>query len=317
MTFPIVEARESGMMPTPDGHEIHFERFGREGAIPLVYLHGGPGSGASPRTQRYFDPERFDIVFFDQRGCGRSRPLAEEPDADLSTNTTPHLIADMEALRERCGFESWVIVGWSWGCTLALAYAQAHPERTRAIVAGLPTTTSAGEVDWITRAVGRIFPEQYERFTSFIPDHLREMSNVDAYGELLFDPDPDVRAAAAREWCLWEDAHVSLAPGSTPDPRYDDPSFRLRFARLVTHYWRHHGFYGPSELLEGARGLAGIPGVLIAGRYDVSGPLYVAWRLHRDWPESELVVLDDMGHGNSNSFPRAVIDALEVLTRTP
>jgi len=313
VTYRIVEPRESGYLSTSDGHEIYFERFGRPGGVPVVYLHGGPGSGASVSTRRYFDPDRFDVVFFDQRGCGQSRPLAEETDADLSTNTTKHLIDDMEALRERCGIERWIVVGWSWGCTLALAYAETHVERTRAVLGGLPTTTSTGEVDWITRAVGRVFPEQYERFTSYIPVHLRELRNVDAYAELLFDPDPAVREGAAREWCAWEEAHVSLAPGYAPNPRYDDPAFRLRFARLVTHYWRHSAFLDDDQLMAEVHRLSGVPGVLIAGRFDISGPLYVAWRLHRDWPSSEFIVLENSGHGDGDEFADAITASLERL----
>jgi proline iminopeptidase len=282
----------------------------------VLYLHGGPGSGWSTRAGRWFAGAPHRAVLFDQRGCGRSRPPADEPDADLSTNTTAHLLTDIEALRELLDLERWTVLGFSWGSTLALAYAQAHPERVHAVVLGLVTTTSRREVDWVTEGVGRIFPEQWHRFAAAVPERLRGRRLVDAYAELLSDPDPAVREHAAREWCAWEDAHVSLAPGWKPSPRYEDPEFRLRFARLVTHYWRHAAFLEEEQLLRDAATLNGIPGVLIHGRYDVSSPLEVPWRLARAWRTSRLVVLADAGHGGGESLTEAVVDALREVTST-
>jgi len=172
------------------------------------------------------------------------------------------------------------------------------------------TTTSRREVAWITRDVGRIFPREWDRFAAAVPDALRRLPLVDAYATLLFDADPTVRERAAREWCAWEDAHVSLAPGHRPSPRYEDPAFRLRFARLVTHYWRHAAFLEDNQLLRDAPTLDGIPGVLIHGRYDVSGPLETAWRLSQRWTTSRLHVIDDAGHGGSDTFTAAIVDAL-------
>ncbi len=203
-----------------------------------LYLHGGPGSGCTPGSRRYFDPERFRIICLDQRGCGRSRPLASD-DTDLRFNTTAHLIADIEHLRRRLGVDRWIVVGVSWGTTLALAYAQQNPQCVRGIVLALVTTTSRREVQWITHDVGRISPEQFQRFREFVPAELRAVPIVDAYAKMLFDPDSTLRNSAARSWCDWEDAHVSLAPGARPNPRYRDEAFRFIFARLVTHYWRH------------------------------------------------------------------------------
>jgi len=312
--FPPIEPHDSGMLDVGDGHRIYWECCGNPEGKPALYLHGGPGSGASPGQRRFFDPEIYRAVLFDQRGSGRSRPLASEPDADLRANTTAHLIADIEALRSHLGIERWTILGLSWGTTLGLAYAQAHPERVDALVLGLVATTSRREVEWITRDVGRIFPREWDRFASAVPEDLRHLPLVDAYATLLFDPDPAVRDHAALEWCAWEDAHVSLAPGHRPNPRYEDPEFRLRFARLVTHYWRHAAFLGEDQLLRDAPTLNGIPGVLIHGRYDVSSPLETAWRLSRGWTTSRLHVLDDAGHGDSEDFPSVVIDALHQVT---
>jgi proline iminopeptidase len=312
--FPPIEPYESGLLDVGDGHRVYWECCGRPDGRPALYLHGGPGSGSSPGQRHFFDPDAYRVVLFDQRGSGRSRPLAEEPDADLGTNTTAHLIADIEALREHHGIERWTVLGLSWGTTLALAYAQAHPHRVDALVLGLVTTTSRREVDWVTRDVGRIFPQQWERFVSAVPEPLRHLRTVDAYATLLFDPDPAVREHAAREWCAWEDAHVSLAPGHRPNPRYEDADFRLRFARLVTHYWRHSAFLREEQLLRDAAILNGVPGVLIHGRYDVSSPLDIPWRLSRLWRTSTLHVMDDAGHGG-DALPAALVGALDRLAQ--
>jgi len=308
--FPAIEPYESGTLAVGDGHHVYWECCGNPVGRPALFLHGGPGSGASPGQRRFFDPQAYRIVLFDQRGSGRSRPLASEPDADLSTNTTAHLVADIETLRADLGVERWTVLGMSWGTTLGLAYAQAHPQQVRAMVLALVTTTSRREVEWITRDVGRIFPREWERFVTSVPGRLRHLPPADAYAALLFDPDPAARDRAAREWCAWEDAHISLTPGHTPNPRFEDPEFRLRFARLVTHYWRHAAFLGEDQLLRDAAKLNGIPGVLLHGRYDVSGPLATAWELAKRWTTCRLDVLEDAGHGGTESFPAAVVEAL-------
>ena len=291
------EPYDSGMLDAGEGQQVYWECHGNPNGRPAIYFHGGPGSGFSRRIGRMFNLDAYRVVMFDQRGCGRSRPLADAADADLTANTTHGLIADIELLREQFGVDRWTILGLSWGTTLGLAYAQAHPGRVAAAVLGLVTTTSRREVEWITEGVGRIFPREWERFAAAVPNHLRDRPLVDAYADLLFDPDPDVRAHAATEWCAWEDAHVSLAPGHQPNPRYENPEFRLLFARLVTRYWRNAAFLEENQLLRDAATLDGIPGVLIHGRFDVSGPLETAWRLSQRWATSRLQVIDDAGHG--------------------
>ena len=308
--FPPIAPYASGMLDVGDGHEIYWECCGNPDGKPALFLHGGPGSGCSVNQRRFFDPERYRAVLFDQRGCGRSRPLAGEPGADLSANTTHHLIADIEALRRLLDVDRWTILGVSWGTTLALAYAETHPQRVHALLLGFVTNTTRREVEWITHDVGRIFPREWDRFAAAVPEELRHLPLVDAYAEMLFDPDPAVREHAAREWCAWEDAHVSLTPGHQPSPRYQDPEFRLRFARLVTHYWRHAAFLEEDQLIRNAPVLDGIPGFLIAGRYDVSGPLETAWRMSKRWTTGELHILDDAGHGGGDTFTPLVIDAL-------
>ena len=307
--YPAVAPYDSGILEVGDAHTLYWETVGNPSGTPAVYLHGGPGSGYTPGARRHFDPDAYRAVLFDQRGCGRSRPLASEPDADLSTNTTDHLIADLELLREHLGIERWVVVGVSWGVTLGLVYAERHPERVIGMVLGAVTNGSRRETRWITRDMARVFPREWERFAAVVPEAERGGDLSAAYARLLADPDPLVRERAALEWCRWEDVHVSLMPGWEPSPRYEDPQFRLVFARLVTHYWSHGCFLTEAEVLAGVHRLTGIPGVLIHGRWDVSGPLDTAWALHRAWPDSQLVVLDDAGHGGAG-FPEAMTAAL-------
>jgi proline iminopeptidase len=308
--FPPLEPYASGLLAVGDGQQVYWECCGNPEGQPALYLHGGPGSGCRPGQRRFFDPAAYRVVLFDQRGCGRSRPLASDAAADLRANTTAHLIADIEALRAYHGVERWTVLGLSWGTTLGLAYAQAHPRRVSALVLALVTTTSRREVEWITRDVGCLFPAEWERFAAAVPEPLRHVPLVDAYATLLLDADPAVREHAAREWCAWEDAHVSLTPGHRPNPRFADPAFRLRFARLVTHYWRHAAFLADEQLLRDAPILNGIPGILIHGRYDISSPLETAWRLSQRWTSSRLHVLDDTGHGGGATFVSAVVEAL-------
>ncbi|MGB8626008.1 MAG: prolyl aminopeptidase [Candidatus Cybelea sp.] len=310
--FPNIEPYERGLLAVGDSQEIYWECSGNPNGRPIVYLHGGPGSGCSPRNRCLFDPNIYRIVIMDQRGCGRSRPLVEGT-ADLAVNSTQHLIADLELLRRHLNVDRWAVIGASWGSTLALAYAQAHRSRVTAIVLASVTTTSRREVEWITHGVGRIFPQQWERFAAIAEgDRDRELQLPALYNERLFSEDAAVRERAAREWCDWEDAHVSLAPGYAPNPRFEYPAFRLLFARLVTHYWRHAAFLEEDRLIRNASTLASIPGVLIHGRFDVSGPLETAWSLHKNWRGSELHVVEDAGHGGG-SMPAVLIAMLNRL----
>jgi len=294
------------MLEVGDGNLVYWEVCGNPDGKPAVVVHGGPGSGCTAGWRRLFDPEAYRVVLFDQRGCGRSVPDAGDASTDLSTNTTAHLIADMEVLRRRLDIERWLVLGGSWGSTLGLAYAERHPERVSEIVLSAITSGRRSECDWITQDVGRLFPEQWARFRNGVPEALRGVRLVEAYYRLLTDPEPAVREKAARDWCDWEDAHVSLAPDHRPSPRYDDPAFRLTFARLVTHYWSHDCFLEDGILLREAGRLAGIPGVLVHGRFDVSGPLDTAWQLARSWPDSELIVVDDAGHSSASMIPHLV-----------
>lgn len=307
MRYPPIEPYATGMLDVGDGNHVYWETCGNPDGIPAVVLHGGPGSGASPHWRRYFDPERYRVVLFDQRGCGRSTPDAGM--ADLSVNTTAHLIADIEALRRHLGVGRWLVIGASWGATLGVAYAEAHPDSVSEVVLFSVTTTTRREVDWVTQDMRRVFPAEWTRLRDGIPAAMRDLRIIDAYAELLDDPDPAVRDQAAKDWCAWEDTHVATVPGYTPDPRYADPVFRMRFARLVTHYWRHSAWYADGELLAGARKLGDLPGVLIHGRLDFSSPLDIAYDLAQAWPGAELVVVDDAGHGAYPGTVEAVVAA--------
>ena len=224
--------------------------------------------------------------------------------------SAPHLVADLETLRRHLGIEDWVVLGVSWGTTLGLAYAHAHPRSVRALVLALVGSGSRREMDWITEGVGRIFPREWHRFSDAIPARWRHLRPVEAYAAWLADPDPAERERAAIEWCAWEDAHVSLSPGHQPNPSFRDPGFRMQFARLVTHYWRRDCFVGDALLRDAAK-LDGIPGVLIGGAFDVSGPLETAYELSRRWRTSRLHVLEASGHGGGDGFEDAILEALE------
>lgn len=295
-----IDPNDSGMLDVGAGQSVYWETWGNDEGVPVVFVHGGPGGGCWPGHRELFDPDRYRVVFFDQRGCGRSTPSAAEPNADLSTNTTQHLIADMEAIRELHSIERWAVYGLSWGTTLGLAYAEAHVEHVTGVMLGLVGLTTKREVQWITEGVARIFAPEWERFAGFVPEALRDLPLVEAYARLLFDPDPGIRAGAALEWCRWEDAHMSLAPGAGPRLQLEDPEFQLQFARLVTHYWSNGAFLGETELMDNAHLLNGVPGVLVHGRYDVSGPIEAPWRLSQRWETAELVVVDDAGHGGGS-----------------
>lgn len=305
---PGIKSYDHGLLAVGDGNAVYWECSGNPNGTPAVYLHGGPGAGSTPGARCFFDPQSYRIVLFDQRGCGRSTPLLSRK-SHLEFNTTRHLVSDIESMRRHLSIDSWVVLGASWGTTLALAYAQAHPDRVAALVLACITTTSRREVDWLTRGVRRFFPQQWERFALHVPDDLRGISLVDAYSSLLFDEDPSVNAKAAEEWCAWESSHVSLTPGYAPGKRFLDPEFRLRFARIVTHYWRHAAFLEEDQLLKNAHRLSATPGVLIHGAYDVSSPPETAWALHERWPSSRLQMVADAGHGGG-SMSEQIVSAL-------
>jgi proline iminopeptidase len=308
---PSTPPSASGHLPVGDGHLLYWETVGNPDGVPAVWLHGGPGSGAGEGVRRWFDPALYRLVVFDQRGCGRSRPLADGPGADLASNTTWHLVADLERLREHLGIERWVVAGGSWGVTLGLAYAQRVPDRVIALVLYAVTAGRRVETEWITRGMRRVFPQQWEQLVAVLPERDRSGDLAEAFARRLADPSPAVHGPAADAWCAWEDAHVSLAPGWAPSPHFADPAFRQVFARLVTHYWANGCFLDERPILDHMAAIQRIPGVLVHGRLDVSGPLDTAYDLHRAWPASRLVVVDE-GHGGQ-AMTAAMVQALDEL----
>ena len=301
--LPVPFAR--GRLDVGDGHVLYFEQVGNPGGVPVLHLHGGPGSGCTPETRQHVDPRRHRAVLFDQRAAGRSTPHASEDAVDWASIDMAHHVADIEQLRRHLDIDTWVVFGRSWGSVLGLTYAERHPERVRAMVLVAASTGSAAEIDWLTVHAGRFFPEHWHQFRDHVPAELAHLRIVDAYAGLLMDPDPHVHQPAAAAWCRWEDAHVATTPGAGHDRRYDDPRFRLGFARQVTHCWRHDSWLTDDEIVANAGKLAGIPGWLIHGRLDVSSPLDAPWRIHRAWPGSELVVIDDEGHGGDTMIRHA------------
>ncbi|MGH3870182.1 MAG: prolyl aminopeptidase [Pseudonocardiaceae bacterium] len=303
--YPEIEPYEHGMLDVGDGQRVYWEVCGNPDGKPAVMLHGGPGSGCTPGYRRSFDPDAYRIVLFDQRGAGRSTPHASEPSTDLAANTTHHLIADIELLREHLGIQRWLVWGGSWGATLALAYA----ERVSEIVLVSVTMTRPADIHWLYHGVGRFFPAEWARFRAEVPEPDRDGDLVAAYYRLLNDPDSTVRDQAARDWCDWEDAVVSLEKGHQP-LRYQDARFRMAFARLVTHYFHHHAWLADGILLREAGRLAGIPGVLVHGHLDLGGPPMTAWELAQAWPDAELHLVDT-GHTGGPDMAAQLIAATD------
>jgi proline iminopeptidase len=306
--YPPVEPHAEGLLDVGDGHRIHWEVSGNPEGKPVVFLHGGPGSGCVPMQRRLFDPAAYRIVLFDQRGCGRSTPSVREPDTGLAANTTWHLVADMETLRVHLDVERWQLFGGSWGATLAMAYAQAFPERVSEVVLRGVFLLRERELDWMYRGgAGNLFPEAWAQFASLVPDG----DVLTGYHRLVNDADPAVRAKAAAAWSNWEGATVSLTPNPGLQATYANPAFAVPFARIALHYFTHAGWLEPDQLVRDAGKLAGIPGRIVQGRYDAVCPPVTAWDLHRAWPDSTLQLLPQAGHAVTD---RGVLDALLAAT---
>ncbi|MGQ0842239.1 prolyl aminopeptidase [Actinokineospora sp.] len=296
--YPPIEPHEHGFLDVGASHRVYWEISGNPVGKPVVVLHGGPGAGTSPVQRRHFDPTAYRIVLFDQRGSGRSTPHVSDPDADLSANTTWHLVADMERLREHLRIDRWQLFGGSWGCTLALAYAQSHPARVSEIILRGVFLLRPSELDWLYRGgAGALFPEAWADFRALVPDGADPLA---AYQELITGPDQDARAAAALAWSTWEGAAVSLLPHPGLVAQYASPGFAVPFARIALHYFTHAGWLEDDQLLRDAGRLAGIPGRIVQGRYDIVCPPATAWALRQVWPDSRLAILPSAGHAASD-----------------
>ena len=287
-----------------DRHSLYVEECGTAKGIAALFLHGGPGAGCEPYHRRFFDPARYRVVLFDQRGAGRSLPHA-----DLTDNTTWHLVADIERIREHLGIDRWLVFGGSWGSTLALAYAQRHPERVRALVVRGIFLCRDEEVRWFYQeGASRIFPDYWEDFVAPVPPAERH-DLLHAYHRLLTGEHDIARMAAAKAWSVWEGRTATLLPNAAVVKHFGDPHVALSLARIECHYFVNQAFLRPAQLLDDASRLAGIPGVIVHGRYDLICPFENAWALHQAWSGSELVVVPDAGHAASEPGIRSALVA--------
>jgi proline iminopeptidase len=305
--YPPLEPYDFGWLDVGDGHEVYWELCGNPCGKPAVFLHGGPGGGCSHIQRRFFDPERYRVLLFDQRGCGRSRPHAS-----LDANTTWHLVADIEQFRRMLGLEGWLVFGGSWGSALALAYAQTHPQRVSELVLRGIFTLRRSELLWYYQeGASWLFPDKWERFLAPIPAGERH-DLMSAYRRRLNGPDPAIQVEAARAWSLWEGETITLLPNDDYSTQFGDAHYALAFARIENHYFVNGGFFEEGQLLRDASKLAGIPGVIIQGRYDVATPAVTAWELHKAWPESRFILVPDAGHaGTEPGIQHHLIEATD------
>ncbi|HYW16180.1 MAG TPA: prolyl aminopeptidase [Allosphingosinicella sp.] len=299
--YPPIEPYDSGRLDVGDGHSLYWERCGTPGAKPVVFLHGGPGAGCSPAHRRQFDPARYDILLFDQRGCGRSTPHAS-----LEANTTWHLVDDIERLREQAGIERWMVFGGSWGSTLALAYAETHPERVTELVLRGIFTFRQIELDWLyLYGASEVFPDKWRDFLAPIPEAERD-DLVAAYQRRLTGADTEARLAAAKAWSQWEAETVTLLPSPATIAAHTSDDFAVAIARIENHYMANRGWLEEGQLIANAGRLKSIPAVIVQGRYDMCTPPAAAWDLHEAWPEAKLEIV----HGGHLFSEPAVLDGL-------
>jgi proline iminopeptidase len=289
--YPAIEPYRTGRLQVSPRHNLYYEEVGRPDGKPAVFLHGGPGGGVEPFARRFFDPARYRVLLFDQRGCGQSTPKAS-----LEENTTHDLVADIERLREHLGIERWQVFGGSWGSTLALAYAEAHPERVTELVLRGIFLLRTSEIRWFYQeGASALYPDVWETFLAPIPEAERG-DLVHAYHRRLTSPDEAVRLQAARAWSVWEGSTSGLLPDAERIQLSGKDAFAEAFARIECHYFVNGGFLREGQLLEEVGKIRHIPGVIVQGRYDVVCPATSAWDLHRAWPEADLVIVPDAGH---------------------
>jgi proline iminopeptidase len=301
--FPSLEPYRSGHLPVDALHTLYWEECGNPEGVAVLFLHGGPGSGLSPSHRQFFDPAYYRIVLFDQRGAGQSTPLGEVRD-----NTTAHLLADIERLRELMGIERWLVFGGSWGSTLALAYGQAHPERcTGFVLRGIFLCTPA-EIDWFLYGMGHFFPQAHDAFVADIPEAQRG-DLLSAYSERLFSDDPAISLAAARRWSRYEGSCLHLLPHPEVADAFGSDAVALGVGRLEAHYFRHQAFFSEDQLIRNVERIRHLPAVIVQGRYDVVCPPVSAWRLHQAWPQARFEMVEDAGHAASEPGTRAALVA--------
>jgi len=310
--YPVGEATSTGWLPVGDGHELYWEQAGNPDGVPALILHGGPGSGFSESARRMFDPGKYRIIGFDQRNARRSRPSAAAADADLSTNTTWHLVDDIERLRVFFRVERWVLFGMSWGTTLGLVYAQTHPERVAAMAFAGVTMTRAEEIDWLYRAMAPLYPEEWQRFVAYSPPGTPETALVAAYSEMLFSSDARVRDGAARAFHDWDNASVSVTRSAGRPSDGVAIERMVSRGRIVTQYFRHVAWLEPGQILRDVGRIRHIPTVLVQGRLDLQGPLKTAWQMKQAAPEFELRIIEGAGHSSGDAgMTEALVEAFD------
>lgn len=305
--FPAIEPYDQGMLPVSPVHTLYYEQCGNPEGQPVVFLHGGPGGGILPDYRRFFDPAAYRIILFDQRGSGNSTPHAE-----LEDNTTWHLVEDIETLREHCGVETWHVFGGSWGSTLALAYAETHPERVRSLTLRGIFLCRPKEIRWFYQeGTSYLFPDVWEEYEKVIPPEERG-DFVSAYYRRLTGDDEVAKLDAARAWSVWEGSTSKLLFDYAMIEKFEDPAFALAFARIECHYFMNNAFF-PNEnyLIENVGKIRHIPASIVQGRYDVVCPMTSAWELHRAWPEADFRVIPDAGHSATEP---GIVDALVEAT---
>jgi proline iminopeptidase len=301
--YPPIEPYVSGHLDVGDGQQIYWEECGNPDGKPAVFLHGGPGGGLIPDFRRLHDPDRYRLVLLDQRGCGRSLPHASDPAADLRLNTTWHLVADLERLREARGLDRWQVAGGSWGSALALTYAEQHPERVTELVLRGIFTLRRSELDfYYNGGAGQLFPERYTELLAPLGGRGFTGDVIAAYHDLLFDPDPAVHGPAAVAWSTWEAATITLEPDEELIADFAESAFALAFARIENHYFTHGAWLAEGQLIAEAHRLRDIPGVIVQGRYDVATPAVTAYELHQAWPASELQMVPVAGHAKDDGI---------------
>ncbi|MCB1799517.1 MAG: prolyl aminopeptidase [Gammaproteobacteria bacterium] len=307
--YPEIQPYNTLQLAVDDVHTLHVEEVGNPDGVPALFLHGGPGAGCEPYHRRFFDPDRYRVVLFDQRGAGRSTPHA-----NLTNNTTWDLVADIEKIRETLGIERWVVFGGSWGSTLALAYAQTHPQRVRALILRGIFLCRPHEISWFYQeGASRLFPDYWEDFVAPV-DPAERHDMLSAYHRLLTGTDELRRLAAARAWSVWEGRTATLLPDERVAAHFAQAHVALSMARIECHYFMHDAFLRPNQLIGDAGRLNGIPGVIVHGRYDAICPLENAWELHHAWPGSELSIIADAGHSAAESGTRSrLVEATDLF----
>jgi proline iminopeptidase len=307
-----LEPYDLGQLDVGDGQTIYWEASGNPHGKPVVFLHGGPGATSTPKHRRLFDPAKYRIILLDQRGTGKSTPHASEPNADLASNTTWHLVADLEKLRVHLGIERWQVFGGSWGSALALAYSETHPERVTELVLRGIFTLRESELFWFYEGpAGHVFPEVWAQFAAQAPD-AEPGGYRAAYHELLANPDPAVHTPAAIAWATWEASAITLLPRPDVVETFAEPTHAVAFARIENHYFQHLGWFEDNQLLRNAHVLRDIPTVIVQGRYDMCTPAVTAWELSRELPDAEFIMVPDAGHAfDEPGIVSALIDATD------